>query len=562
MRRLRRDWALLIAVGGLVGLVGVTGSTPIPHATSVAGIVEDDAGPVPGAVVRVQATPLHTTTDMDGRFALTGLPADQLAKLTAFAPGYYIAGPVPAEPGDIRVSISLRRHPDEDNAGYRWVSAFSRAGDEGNCENCHSDPNNPNSLLPFDEWLDDAHGRSAINRRFLSMYNGTDLSGEYRSPETRYSHHKDYGRIPLPPDPDKPYYGPGFKLDFPESAGNCAACHLPAAAVDAAYGTDPNEVSGVGLDGVACDFCHKVWDIRLNPSTGLPYANMPGVLSSELLRPPAGHQLFIGPFDDVAPGEDTYAPLQEESRFCASCHFGQFWGVQVYNSYGEWLASPYSDPETGQTCQDCHMPRRGATHFARPDRGGLERDPERIFSHLMPGANDMELLRNTAELAIEAERQGDRISVDVRVTNANAGHHLPTGHPARNILLLVSAVDARGHSLEHVGDQVIPDWGGAEDQPGGYAGQPGKGYAKILEEMWTEIAPTVAYWRQTVLREDTRIPALATDVSHYEFRAAPEDEPITIRARLIFRRAFKLLMDQKDWQVPDILMEKTSLTLR
>ena len=51
---------------------------------------------------------------------------------------------------------------------------------------------------------------------------------------------------------------------------------------------------------IICDFCHKIWDVKLNPKTGTPYSNRPGVISLELLRPPEGHQIFIGPFDDVA----------------------------------------------------------------------------------------------------------------------------------------------------------------------------------------------------------------------------------------------------------------------
>jgi hypothetical protein len=106
----------------------------------------------------------------------------------------------------------------------------------------------------------------------------------------------------------------------------------------------------------------------------------------EFRRPAKGHQLFLGPYDDVAPGDDSFSPLQNQSQICAPCHFGQFWGVQVYNSFGEWLASPYSDPVNGQTCQDCHMHKRGATLIARADKGALTRDPKTIFSHLMPGA--------------------------------------------------------------------------------------------------------------------------------------------------------------------------------
>ncbi len=560
-RWIGRVLTVVAILGGSAGLVWFTWSTPGHDATSVSGAVQDDTGPVAGAVVRVQTTPLYTTTDTSGRFTLTGLAPVQTVALTAFAPGYYITGPVSAQPGDTDVSFVLARHPTEDNPNYPWLSAFSAAGQEGNCENCHSDPNNVNSLLPFDEWQRDAHGNSAANRRFLSMYNGTDLTAEHRSPETRYGFHKDYGKIPLRPDPNQPYYGPGFKLDFPDSAGNCAACHLPAASVNAPYETDPNAVTGVGLEGVACDLCHKIWDSKLNTSTGLPYPNMPGVLSIEFRRPPEGHQLFIGPFDDVAPGEDTYSPLQNQSQFCAPCHFGQFWGVQVYNSFGEWLASPFSNPAEGQTCQDCHMPHRGASHFARPDKGARERDPQTIFSHLMPGAADVALLQDTAKLEVEAQRQEVRIQVEVRVTNEKAGHHIPTDHPARNILLVVSATDGQGQELEHLGDQVIPDWGGVGDEPNDYAGRPGRGYAKILEELWTEVSPTAAYWNPTVLREDTRIPAKATDVTRYEFRVPQDGGPVTIEARLIFRRAFKELAELKSWGIQDIEMEREMITL-
>jgi hypothetical protein len=528
--------------------------------TSVSGIVMDDVGPVAGALVRIQTTSHFTTTNIKGEFSLADLEKDREVALTAFAPGYYISGPVLAKPGSTDLSLALTRHSTDDNVEYAWLGAFSSAGQEGNCQNCHSDPADPESNLPFDEWQMDAHGNAAVNRRFLSTYNGTNLDGSLRSLETRYAKHKDYGRFPLPPDEDQPYYGPGFKLDFPDQAGNCATCHLPAASVGAPHTTDPNMATGVGLEGVACDLCHKIWDVGLDPANGLPYPNMTGILSINLVRPDAGHQVFVGPFDDVAPGEDTYSPLQDQSQICAPCHFGEFWGTQVYDSFGEWLESPFSDPETGKTCQDCHMPRRGATLVALVDEGGQERDPQTIFSHLMPGAADTALLQDTATVEVNAQRQGDRINLEVRVTNENAGHHIPTDHPARNILLVVSATDSQGGELGYLGDQRIPDWGGTGTDADDYGGRPGKRYAKILEELWTEVAPSVAYWNPTVTREDTRIAALATDVTNYKF-AAPSAGPALIEVRLVFRRAFKNLADQKGWNDPDILMEKITISV-
>jgi uncharacterized protein (TIGR03437 family) len=542
-------------VFGLVGwllLAGVLNN-------EITGVVSDGNRPVAGAVVRLQGTDASARTNERGEFTLdpAGKPVWPIAKVTAWATGYYIAGPFYLFGGQTDVRITLRRHHDTDDPGYAWVSAFSSAGQAGNCQNCHSNPATPQPVFPFDEWALDAHGTSAQNRRFFSMYNGTDLTAEHTSPLTRYAFHRDYGKIPLPPDPSQPYFGPGFKLDFPDSAGNCAACHAPAAAVHGPYDTDPNAVQGVGKEGVACDLCHKAWAVKLDPSTGLPYPNTPGVLSFEFRRPSAGHQLFLGPYDDVAPGDDSFSSLQNDSRICAPCHFARFWGVQVYNSFGEWLASPYSDPVSGRTCQDCHMPRRGAQFFARVEKGGLVRDPKTVFSHLMPGAADVPLLQDTAELKTTAEQVGSLVRVRATVTNIKAGHHIPTDHPARNILLVVTARDAAGTALPLVRGPVVPDWGGTGNEPTDYAGRPGRGYAKILEELWTEVAPTAAYWNPTVLREDTRIPAFGKDESQYEFRA-PSAGTVTVEARLIFRRAFKTLLNQKNWDTPDILMGRAA----
>jgi nitrate/TMAO reductase-like tetraheme cytochrome c subunit len=200
----------------------------------------------------------------------------------------------------------------------------------------------------------------------------------------------------------------GLQVDFPENSGNCASCHLPTAAVNAPYDTDSNSVTGIGLEGVTCDFCHKVWDVKIDDETGLPGLNMPGILSISLLRPSGEHQLFIGPYVDVAPGEDTYSAMQNSSQFCAACHSGNFWNTRIYNSYGEWLNSSYSDQDSEEykTCQDCHMPSLGMDHFARIENGGLIRDSDTIFSHKMLGASDKALLQNTADLDVTVKRDG------------------------------------------------------------------------------------------------------------------------------------------------------------
>jgi hypothetical protein len=148
------------------------------------------------------------------------------------------------------------------------------------------------------------------------------------------------------------------------------------------------------------------------------------------------------------------------------------------------------------------------------------------------------------------------------VKNDKTGHHMPTDHPARNILLVVSVTGLDGKPLTMNWGESVPTWGGEGDAPEDYAGRPGKGYAKILEELWTEISPTAAYWNPTVLREDTRIAALASDVTNWGFAAPAIGGPVRVSARLIFRRAFRTLQKQKDWDAPDILMNTATVTVQ
>jgi len=273
--------------------------------------------------------------------------------------------------------------------------------------------------------------------------------------------------------------------------------------------------------------------------------------------------LFFGTYDDVT-RRVTYLPLEEESAFCAPCHYGVFGGVVghnevvggvvVYNSYGEWLESPYSDPETGQTCQDCHMLPVENDYFVFLEQGGLRRPYKPVHDHYMPGAADEALLQNSVTMTTAARLEGEEVWVEVGVTNDKTGHHVPTGTPLRHMILVVEVVDAGGNRLPLRDGPVLPDW------TGDHAGEAGRYYAKVLKDEWTGESPTGAYWRDISLVEDTRLAAFATDVSQYTY-AAPVDGPVTIQVRLLFRRAFQQLMEWKGWDDPDVLMEEATIVL-
>jgi hypothetical protein len=310
-----------------------------------------------------------------------------------------------------------------------------------------------------------------------------------------------------------------------------------------------NAVRNAITAGVHCDYCHKTGGVYLDPATQSVYPNVPGAQSQRMLRPPEGDNIFFGPYDDIH-DPDTYLPVISQSAFCAPCHQFSFWGTPIYESYEEWLTSPYA--ESGVTCQACHMPPNGDTYFALPEKGGLAHPPEQIPSHLQLGAKDVELLQNTVDMTVTVQQRADQIDVTVTITNTGAGHHVPTDHPGRHLLLTIKATGAEGKALRQRSGSTIPEWGGPQ------AGLPGKVFAKVLRDLQTGQAPVVSYWKQTLIASDNRIPAMSSDRSSYTF-AAPDNGLVTISAELRFRRVFYALLEAKAWDTPDIVMEQARI---
>ena len=547
--------------------------TPLP--ATVSGIVENDRGLVAGAIVQIQGSPITTDTDENGAFTFTGISGTTPIMLTAWRSGHYIGwtevNPSAADwAGGDNLRIMLRRVPVGDNPEYEW---FVEEGVQGSasCGLCHRE---------YPEWQADAHSQSATNIRFITMYQGTDVDGRI-GPTTQY----DSEGIPIPLDPETPYFGSGFKLDNYNRAGNCAACHTPLASqapnnqncawsgchtdftIERSNGVIPAAASPMvqrANEGITCEFCHKISQVYTDEETGLPLPDMPGVMSVRLHRPrEESQQIFFGTLVDVT-RNDSYLPLLSESVFCSSCHFGVFGGVvgmervadgtTIYNSYGEWLNSPYSDPETGATCQDCHMPESDSDWFVFEERGGLSRDYVTLHNHTMLGATDETFLQNAVTMQTSAEWIDGQVQVEVSITNDQTGHHVPTDAPMRSLILVVEVRDAEGNLLELLDGSVNPDFSGD------YAGVAGQTYAKVLRDELTGETPTSAFWRPVTIVTDNRIAAMATDSTNYTF-AAPTDDSVTVQVRLWYRRAFYELANLKGWNDPDILMEEATIDL-
>ena len=560
---------LVLAVVIGYARLGPDRQLPEPVVGQVVGV----DGPVGNAQLQVQGTPKKTSTAADGTFTLSGLGGTVPVIITAWAEGYYVGwtklDPTspefkPTQP----VKITLKPLSATDNHQYGWFS-FDGVEGSASCGLCHRE---------YEEWRADAHSQAAMNPRFITIYRGTDVHGN-EGELTRWDRE---GKAIIPDEADG-YYGPGYRLDNPSRAGNCASCHTPVAsknpndnncgwsgchtditaerAPQVDNGVMPVSLTGDAADGISCDFCHKIGEVILDPQTNLPYADKPGILSMVLYRPEEGQEVFFGTMLDVN-RRVSYSPVQSESEYCAPCHYGVFGGVVghnsvsggvvIYNSYGEWLESPYSDPETGKTCQECHMPVVEENFTVFPEKGGILRDYFEFHDHYMPGASDQQLLQNSVTMESQAQRQGDRLGVEVKITNDRTGHHIPTDAPIRQMLLVVEAYDADGNRLEQVEGPVLPGWAGD------LAGFPGKAFAKVLRDEWTGEIPSTAYWRPVTIVEDTRLAALATDVTQYTF-SATGDEVARVEVRLFFRRAFYDLAKIKGWDDPDILMEEATI---
>jgi nitrate/TMAO reductase-like tetraheme cytochrome c subunit len=514
------------------------------------------------AVARVLSNLQSDSLENDGKLSLPiCFPPDSIS---IWAPRHYIRT-IPCNGGS-EYSETLTPILITDNVNYAWVEADNRSNSSQNCVGCHSDSQGRNE---YSQWVADGHSRVFVDPYFWTIYTGSHINGSMGSETTwEMTNEGQKKRVPQPASP----YGPGFRLDYPNEYGNCVFCHAPAAISGAQAAANFNSFSNssfgnhvnVTTEGVTCDVCHKVTDILVGDD-GRPFAERPGVLAFSLLRPNSGELFYIGPLTDLKPQSSgstaACSPIFSESKFCAACHYGRFYETLIYNSYGEWLDSNYSEQGIEyRSCQDCHMPSSqevaGTSLKARAACSGENRS-FRDFSHNMMKRDNNDiptLVQDAAMINMTATKADGKITVTVAVTNARAGHKFPTDSPLRHLILLVEAKDRKDTSLAQVEGPMIPAWGGVGNQPEDYAGRPGVIYANLLKDKDTNISPTAAYWNPTIPAwpgSDTRLMPGQVSSSVYSF-VAPSNGSVSLTARLIYRYAFIDIIRQKGWPIKDV----------
>ncbi|HLJ95019.1 MAG TPA: multiheme c-type cytochrome [Gemmataceae bacterium] len=478
---------------------------------TIAGEVRDAHGPVAGATVRFKGQPQVVWTDVGGHFRLPR-PSTDDARITAWKEGYRIGGSA-AAPG---VVIRLTPLPVADHEEYAWVGPDPDAGQPRNCGNCHEEI--------YREWSASGHARSVSNRHFRNLYDGSDWHG-------------------------RKHVGWSLLAEHPDGSGVCTACHGPTVGFEDPAYFDLRQARGTASRGVHCDYCHKVVDVT---SGGIGHTH--GRFGLKLLRPALaaadesgtpGKQLFFGPLDDVEGGEDAFAAIYRDSRYCASCHEGTVFGVPVYTTYSEWLASPARTE--GKECQTCHMAPTGRLSNLATGKGGFPRDPHTLANHRFFAGSQVEMLRQCLKITIALSRSPDSFAAEVEVRTVGVGHSVPTGFVDRNLILMLEAYGADGQTIAPRSGRLLPPVAGKS-----WTGRPGHLYAKQLTGF--DGHGPVPFWRAQPDVVDSRLVPGRPDRSTYRFPVGVN----RIVVRLVYQRFWEDVANQKNW--PDnaiLLLEKT-----
>jgi hypothetical protein len=519
---------------------------------TIRGRVISNYGPVEAARVRIIGDKNYALTDRQGRYELQiSHSPDERMIVTAGKEGWFNNGQIANFSGGTR-DIFLNPVYLDDRANYRFISPVT-------CSRCHV------KLTRYYDQSKMAHTTS--NPKVLNMYYGTDAF-------------------------NRPDVGPGYKLDNPQSDGNCTTCHAPSVAGSIPASQDLNDVlrsPWTEWDGISCDYCHKVRKVikdKTKPSQTTAV--------HERQTPVQGNSILVfGPYDDVVapPMAASYNPVFDQGQFCSLCHSqsmklesGKVWDSSKIYSSAEWksfglkdktsipIQTTYQewkqwqdqlsadDANKGKKCQDCHMSWRKAMlpydnyvvdGNARHMWGNF-RSPKNIRPHHFDGGTEIQL-KTALALELEGEISDNKLTITAFITNTNGGHWVPTGETMRSVMLLLKATDSRGKPLKMIKGSTLPDWTGKGNvKMGNYAGLAGAAFARVLGDDDGNL--NVPFWKATRIVSDTRIRPKKTTTFKFEFLIEDLEDESTAEASLIYRPAIKSLSKIKNWNVEDILI--------
>ncbi|GJQ25344.1 MAG: hypothetical protein HBSAPP02_03760 [Phycisphaerae bacterium] len=511
-------------------VVFVLVSSDALQAEQITGYVlrQGDFAPIAGAKVTLQATTTHVFTQADGSFTLP-VRAGTERVIVGAAKGYFNAG-VTLTPPASGVQIFLEPVPQDDDPAYAFREPIEA------CGFCH-----PNQ---FNEWNDSPMARGGLNTWVHDIYNGMGTPGGLGG----FVYTRDSIYAPTNPNSE------------------CASCHQPESWIPAPFSRmegpqDPNYPSPAAAHGISCSVCHKVANVDVSR------IDFPGIFPGAVLfTRPAGqfpNEVMYGMLGDATYNVPTlmrpsYQP-QLAAEVCGACHQDRsdpdenhtYTGPISEPTYTEWAQSPYSDPQSPMyaNCITCHMPPTEHTTLCEVIWPPLERQVGTIRSHDIRGTTPL-FLENAVSLGMTTSVVDSELTVNVTLTNTGTGHHVPTGVTTRNMILLVEAWPDGGDPITDLlplanGPTVHILGGVGNPAQGHYGGRPGKLYAKVPHDAQNNFPAFFTDATGNIF--DNRIAALESDATQYTFSLPQTSGDVRVRARLLYRRAWRALVDAKQW---------------
>jgi hypothetical protein len=212
------------------------------------------------------------------------------------------------------------------------------------------------------------------------------------------------------------------------SEPSCERCHAPLVLLK-----EPPAFAA--REAVSCEICHRIASVTVAE----PMSRM------ELLL---AHETKLGPRCDPSKPyfhRASCSPLFKKPELCAACHqlfqppVGGGALLPVHTEYADFQKTQYA--AKGKSCQSCHMPG------VRAELAIGERERDGVPNHGFLG--DAGKLRGSAlKAAVSASWKAGWAELNLKVTNARAGHAIPAGSPGRELLIRVSAHDDNGQELE------------------------------------------------------------------------------------------------------------------
>ncbi len=216
-----------------------------------------------------------------------------------------------------------------------------------------------------------------------------------------------------------------FALD-----GACEKCHSPIGQRSGEIKWGPYDISGLSpqsQEGIGCDLCHTITAINSISNAGIVLS--PGDTKYGSIKNPVANNFH----------KSEFHPLYHESAYCGACHdLITDSGLELEAVFREWQQGGLA--VTGKSCFDCHM----ETYQGPATPGGPVRT---LHRHSMEGADlalidfpfkaeqlqrVTNMLRSALSLQVEAPAtvaSGGQLNFQVKLTNDNTGHNVPTGVP-------------------------------------------------------------------------------------------------------------------------------------